>query len=152
MKLLVKIGDRIWSAAELEAMGFDCRQVEPGVYSLLRGNQSWEVRVWQNGSAMVVELPGGRLEAEVVNPRDAAPRRASFGAEGRQSVSSPMPGKVVRLLVELGDQVEFGQGLVVVEAMKMQNELKAPKAGKVVALPARVNASVNAGEILVTLE
>ena len=63
-----------------------------------------------------------------------------------------MPGKVVRVLVAQGDQVEAGQGLVIVEAMKMQNELKAPRAGKVVAVAAAAGATVNAGEILATIE
>jgi biotin carboxyl carrier protein len=63
-----------------------------------------------------------------------------------------MPGKVVRLLVAAGDSVEAGQGIVVVEAMKMQNELKAPRAGKVTALAAKMGATVSAGEVLATIE
>jgi biotin carboxyl carrier protein len=63
-----------------------------------------------------------------------------------------MPGKVVRVLVALGDQVEAGQGIVVVEAMKMQNEMKAAKAGRVMTLAAAPGATVNAGEILAAIE
>jgi biotin carboxyl carrier protein len=63
-----------------------------------------------------------------------------------------MPGKVVRVLVSAGDAVEEGQGLVVVEAMKMQNEMKAPKDGKVTAVSAKEGASIAAGQVLVTLE
>ena len=63
-----------------------------------------------------------------------------------------MPGKVVRVLVEEGATVEEGHGLIVVEAMKRQNEMKAPRKGKVVVLAARAGASVTAGEVLVTLE
>jgi biotin carboxyl carrier protein len=62
-----------------------------------------------------------------------------------------MPGKVIRLLVREGDTVEAGQGLVVVEAMKMQNEMKSPKAGQVVKLSAHVGATVAAGEVLVVI-
>ena len=63
-----------------------------------------------------------------------------------------MPGKVVRVLVEPGDSVEAGQGLVVVEAMKMQNEMKSPKAGRVVEVRTRVDAAVVAGEALIVVE
>jgi biotin carboxyl carrier protein len=63
-----------------------------------------------------------------------------------------MPGKVVRVLVQVGAQVEAGAGIVVVEAMKMQNEMKAPKAGAVVAINAAVGATVNAGDVLAVIE
>ena len=78
---------------------------------------------------------------------------AAAGHEaGRAQVHAPMPGKVVRVLVEEGQEVEAGAGLVVVEAMKMQNELKSPKAGTVIELHARVGATVNAGEVLAVVE
>lgn len=152
MKRLVNLEGETWKTEDLEALGFDCLEVEPGVYSVLAGTKSVEVRAWQNHSGIRVDLLGVTLDAEVIDPREAGPRRSGFGAEGRQNVMSPMPGKVVRVLVEMGATVEAGQGLVVVEAMKMQNEMKAPKAGKVVALAARTGANVNAGEVLVTLE
>ena len=80
----------------------------------------------------------------------AAP--AAAGAEGVETIVSPMPGKVVRVLVAPGDAVETGQGLVVVEAMKMQNEMKAPRAGRVLSVAAKEGATVAAGETLATLE
>jgi biotin carboxyl carrier protein len=57
---------------------------------------------------------------------------ARFTVEGRQTLTAPMPGRIVRVLVKAGDEVREGQGLVVVEAMKMENEMKSPKGGKVV--------------------
>ena len=69
-------------------------------------------------------------------------------AEGRQPIVAPMPGKVIRLLVSAGDEVEAGQGLVVVEAMKMQNEIRSPKRGKVERVVATEGQNVNAGEVL----
>jgi len=63
-----------------------------------------------------------------------------------------MPGKVVRVLVAPGDSVEAGQGIAVVEAMKMQNEMKAARAGKVLSVPAKEGATVAAGEVLATIE
>jgi len=67
-------------------------------------------------------------------------------------VAAPMPGKIVRLLVAEGDSVAAGQGLLVMEAMKMQNEMKAPKAGRVVSLTAREGATVAAGDVLAAIE
>ncbi|MCZ2149771.1 MAG: biotin/lipoyl-binding protein [Bryobacterales bacterium] len=127
-------------------------EVEPGVYSLLDRERALEARVTPGLEGWIVELAGRRITVEVEDPRELSGRARGFGAEGQQSIRSPMPGKVVRVLVEEGVRVEEGQGLVVVEAMKMQNEMKAPKSGKVIALAARAGASVTAGEVLVTLE
>jgi biotin carboxyl carrier protein len=63
-----------------------------------------------------------------------------------------MPGKVIRVLVSIGDTVELGQGLVVVEAMKMQNEMKSPKAGRIVEVKTKADAAVAAGDVLVVVE
>ncbi|MBV9743635.1 MAG: biotin/lipoyl-binding protein, partial [Acidobacteriia bacterium] len=67
------------------------------------------------------------------------------------TLSSPMPGKVVHVLVAVGDAVKAGQAILVVEAMKMQNEIKAPRAGSVVSLWTQVGATVSAGEPLATI-
>ncbi|MBC7929115.1 MAG: biotin/lipoyl-binding protein, partial [Rubrivivax sp.] len=71
---------------------------------------------------------------------------------GRAQINAPMPGKVVRVLVEAGQAVEAGAGLVVVEAMKMQNELKSPKTGTVSEVRVEPGATVNAGDVLVIIE
>ena len=84
---------------------------------------------------------------EILDERRLRMRRAGgkFSLEGPQRIDAPMPGKVVRVLVKIGDQVEEGQGLIVVEAMKMENELKSPKAGTVVELSAQEGAAVESG-------
>jgi biotin carboxyl carrier protein len=69
-------------------------------------------------------------------------------AQGRQQIVAPMPGKVVRVLVSAGDEVAAGQGLLVVEAMKMQNEIRSPKQGKVERFEVQEGQAVNAGEVL----
>jgi biotin carboxyl carrier protein len=77
---------------------------------------------------------------------------ASAHTDGAARVVAPMPGKVVRVLVGEGESVEAGAGIVVVEAMKMQNELKAPKAGTVVTLNVELGATVNGGDVLAVIE
>lgn len=127
-------------------------RVEPGIYSVLLNGRSYEVRVVAGPEGYYVDLEGFRSVVEVRDPRSISRTGKGTAGEGRQTVNAPMPGKVVRVLVSEGDSVEAGAGLVVVEAMKMQNELKAPKAGVVVQLKAIVGATVAMGEMLVAIE
>jgi len=84
-------------------------------------------------------------------PAEAASRRRARGLAAAEIIA-PMPGKVIRLLVKAGDAVEAGQGLMVVEAMKMQNEIRSPKSGKVERLLAKEGQNVNAGDVLAWVE
>jgi biotin carboxyl carrier protein len=130
----------------------DAREVEPGVYSILRHGKSYVVRVRPGPDGLLVEVGDSRWQAEVRDPRNSGRRQNSAIGSGRQKIASPMPGKVVRVLVTEGQQVEPGQGLIVVEAMKMQNEMKATKAGKVVEMRTKEGATVGAGEVLAIIE
>ena len=127
-------------------------QPEPGVYSILTGGRSYDAHVEEHHDMLVVSLDGFRFEVAVRDPRRLARGVARRGGEGVQTIAAPMPGKVVRVLVAAGDAVEADQGLVVVEAMKMQNELKAPRAGRIRAVATSEGATVAAGEDLITLE
>jgi biotin carboxyl carrier protein len=130
----------------------DAREVEPGVYSILRNGKSYEVRVQPAPEGYSIEAGGYRFQAEVRDPRNSGRRRNSTLGSGRQKITSPMPGKVVRVLVIEGQEIEPGQGLIIVEAMKMQNEMKASKAGRVVEIKTRDGATVSAGEVLAIIE
>jgi biotin carboxyl carrier protein len=125
---------------------------EPCVYSVLMDGRSYEARVEETPGGLIVVIDGFRFEIEIRDPRRWARQSGAAGSHGIQQLSAPMPGKVVRVLVSAGESVEAGQGLVVVEAMKMQNEIKAPRAGKILTVPAKETATVTAGETLVTLE
>jgi biotin carboxyl carrier protein len=125
-------------------------EVEPGVYSILLDGRVYEASMDRAGQSLVVVVAGERFEVEVRDPRSWS-RKSVAGSQGVARVSAPMPGKVVRLLVAAGDAVEAGQGLLVVEAMKMQNEIKSPRSGQVVSLTAREGATVAAGEPLATI-
>jgi biotin carboxyl carrier protein len=130
----------------------DVEVPEPGVYSVLLDGRSYEARVEERADCLVVVIDGHRFEIEVRDPRRWSRRGSARGAGGVQSVTAPMPGKVVRVLVAAGETVNPGQGIAVVEAMKMQNEMKAPRAGKVIAIAVKEGATVAAGEILATIE
>ncbi len=130
----------------------DVEEPEPGVYSVLWKGRSYEARVERGEGLIIVSIGGHRFEIAVRDPRSWDRKRHGAGIEGRQNVTSPMPGKVVRVLVGVGEPVTAGQGLMVVEAMKMQNELKSPKAGRVATLHATEGTAVTAGLVLATIE
>jgi biotin carboxyl carrier protein len=96
----------------------------------------------------------GRCAAVTVNGRRTGRGGADGGAHahGEASIVAPMPGRVVRVLVNPGDEVAARQAVVVVEAMKMENELRAPKAGRVKDVRVTPGTSVDAGHVLVTIE
>jgi biotin carboxyl carrier protein len=97
---------------------------------------------------------GGRNIAVAVNGRRTGRASADSGAglHGEQKIVAPMPGRVVRVLVAPGDEVQARQPVAVVEAMKMENELRSPKAGRVKDVAVAPGASVEAGRVLVIIE
>jgi biotin carboxyl carrier protein len=125
---------------------------EAGVYSVLLDGRMYDARVEETPAGLVVVIDGYRFEMEVRDPRRWSRKDAARGSEGVQTVAAPMPGKVVRVLVAPGDPVAAGQGLVVVEAMKMQNEMKASRAGRILSVAVKEGATVAAGEILAMIE
>ena len=102
---------------------------EPGVYTILLDGRSYDAFVEDTPAGMVVSIEGHRFEIEARDPRRWSRKSVGGGAAAVQSILSPMPGKVIRVLAAPGDEVISGQGIVVVEAMKMQNELKSNRDG-----------------------
>jgi biotin carboxyl carrier protein len=89
---------------------------------------------------------------EIIDTRAAFRRAAQHEQDGVVQIRAPMPGKVIKLLVAEGAEVEPNQGIVVLEAMKMQNEIKSPKKGVVRKLGVKEGAAVNSGDLLATVE
>jgi biotin carboxyl carrier protein len=132
----------------------DAVEIAPNIFSILLNGKSYEFRVAPTPSGALT-LQTGRHEfaAEVSDPRAWRGRRhGALEAEGRQQILAPMPGKIVRVLVQAGEKVQAGQGLLVVEAMKMQNEIRSPKSGTVERLLVKEGQPVNAGEILAWID
>jgi biotin carboxyl carrier protein len=122
--------------------------VSPGAYSILVDGRSLEVTTEKNTEGFLVRVDGREYQAQVTDPRSwRRARGAGVELEGRQQLIAPMPGKIVRVLASVGQQVSAGDGLLVIEAMKMQNEIRAPKSGTVEKL-ASEGQTVNAGEVL----
>jgi biotin carboxyl carrier protein len=147
----VTSGGETWKA--------DVARVDESTFSLIfpeRGHASIEIGLAPAGTGgdFTVHLAGG------VTPVTRLSGAARFGrrggpaeqAVGTQQILAPMPGKIVRVLVKPGDDVKARQGVVVVEAMKMENELRSPKDGRVVEVSVTEGMSVESGRLLVTVE
>jgi biotin carboxyl carrier protein len=149
-------GTRAVSEIDGRRYEVEVRASRPGIYLLLADGQVYDCRVNYAG--------GKRESAEVIVGSHAYtvtlsdPKRlrggesAGASVDGTAQILAPMPGKVVRVLVEAGAEVEAGASIVVVEAMKMQNEMKSPKTGKVTSINVTTGATVNAGDVLAVVE
>jgi biotin carboxyl carrier protein len=166
MKFQVRIGEAAARNVEIErqpAGGLrvrldgrdtevDATEIGADTYSILIRGAAFEVHVFPAAGGLLVRCNGQEFRALVQDPRAwRGQRGALFEAEGRQQVTAPMPGKVVRILVAAGDTVQAQQGLVVVEAMKMQNEIRALREGQVERVFVQEGQAVGAGEVLVTI-
>jgi len=137
----------------------DGREVEvdavlarPDVLSLRLGNKAYEVKCERVGEDLHLWVGSQRFAADIRDPRSLRGRSRVGDDHGPRKLTAPMPGKVVRVLVREGDAVETGAGVMVVEAMKMQNEIKSPKKGKVQKILAAAGGAVNAGDVLAIIE
>ena len=129
----------------------DVLRPEPGVYSFRVGTRVVEARVSALGDLQRVQIGDRSVDVRVVDRKHRAPGHEAR-VEGRETLVAPMPGKVVAILVQAGEAVERGRGVVVVEAMKMQNEVRSAKDGTVVEVRVAVGDTVNAGQLLAVVE
>jgi len=142
----ISIDDRLLDA--------DATEIAPNIFSVVVNGESREIRIApQPDGTLAMQTGHHELSAELIDLRAWRGRRhGTVEAEGRQRVTAPMPGKVVRLLVQPGDKVHAGQGILVVEAMKMQNEVRSPKTGTVEHLLVQEGQAVNAGQALAWID
>src|SRR5215471_2033173 len=123
------------------------------VLSLLVDGRAYEIKREQTATDLHMWVGNARFAVELRDPRSLRSRRAGSGdAEGPKKLVAPMPGRIVRVLVDEKAEVAAGQGIIVVEAMKMQNEIKSPKKGTVQKVLAVPGAAVNAGDVLAIVE
>jgi biotin carboxyl carrier protein len=123
------------------------------VVSIIIGGTHYEVKRERTATDVHYWVKNSRFAVEVRDPRSLRSRKGTAATgEGPQKLIAPMPGKVVRIVLPAGSEVEAGQGVMVVEAMKMQNELKSPKKGTVKQVMVAEGASVTAGEVLAIIE
>ncbi len=145
--------DGAWSC-RLDEKDFEVDPIlaRPDVLSLRIGTRAYEVKSERVANDLYVWVGSRRFAVEVRDPRSLRGRSRAGDDEGPRKIVAPMPGKVVRLLASEGDEVEVGAAVAVVEAMKMQNEIKSPKKGRVQKILVGEGAAVNAGDVLVIVE
>jgi len=142
----------VLEGAENKAEPASVVEVSPGVFSVLLGTRSFTAYLSKDRERLEVSVGSERHWVSLSDRRDRRAGAQANAASGPAEVRSQMPGKIIKLLVEPGSAVKAGQGLLVVEAMKMQNEMKSPKDGVVAKIQGYEGATVNAGETLVVIE
>lgn len=153
---LKQTGERISAEIDGRAYELEAHTVEPNVYLLKHENKIYQIFVAPNekkGEPFVVNVGNNDFEINLIDPkRMRSAAGAGEDAGGAAEIKTAMPGKVVRVLVEAGAAIEKGDGVLIVEAMKMQNEMKAPKDGTVKEIRVVEGATVNAGDVLAIIE
>lgn len=149
-------GSRVFAEIHDRRYELDAHECGAGSFLLLVNGHVFDCRVEgrpESGKRIDVVVGTAQYSVTLTDPKRL---RSAAGIVGHGDdlarIVAPMPGKVVRVLVAVGDRVNAGAGIVIVEAMKMQNEMKTPKAGKVAALNAELGATVNAGDVLAVVE
>ena len=142
-RAVVRLGDG-------PAREIDVVRPEPGVLSIVLDGKAYDVATVRTEDGYDIDLQGVRHSVGVIDPRKKALRLAAGSNQG--SIKTTMPGRVVRALVKEGDSVDAGQPVLVIEAMKMENELKAPRAGTIRRVAVEPGALVEAGTVLVEIE
>jgi biotin carboxyl carrier protein len=168
MKLYARVGDyegdvdiriqgtRVFAAVDDRVYQIDLQRSGGHVLLLMTGGRVFDCRVdgpIESGLPVDVSVGTQSYSVTLADPRrlrSAAAAGALAGGVAR--IAAPMPGKVVRVMVEAGAEVQAGDGIVVVEAMKMQNEMKSPRAGKVLTVNVEVGVTVNGGDVLAVIE
>ena len=147
-RVLAEIGDRVYN--------LDVRETAPDGYLFFLNTNVHECRVSEHAVAkgtFDVSIHGRSYEVTIADPkRLRSGQNSDRHHHGVTEIVAQMPGKVVRVQLEAGATVEKGAGVLVVEAMKMQNEMKSPRAGVVVSINVKPGDTVNAGDVLAVIE
>ena len=149
-------GERVSARIDDREYELEASEVEPNVYLLKNENKIYEVFVSPQANQnepFAIKIKNQELAISLIDPKRLRGAGASSGnADGIVEIKTAMPGKLVRVLVETGAEIRQGESVLVVEAMKMQNEMKSPKDGIVREIRFTEGATVNAGDVLAIIE
>ncbi|MBV9217309.1 MAG: biotin/lipoyl-binding protein [Acidobacteria bacterium] len=151
--ILVRQGDLVRASVGGREYELTASEPETGVHLFKVDGRVFEAGVSSKGNEFSVDVGGQQVGLTLVDPKRL--RGSGSGdhhSEGRAEIKTAMPGKVVRILVESGQQVAKGDAVIIVEAMKMQNEMKSPKDGSIAEIRASEGDTVGAGDVLVVIE
>ena len=166
MKVIVKVngeshnveisqdGSRVSAVIDDRVYELEASEPEPSVWLLKHDSNVYETVVESKAaSGYSINIHGHEIEATVIDPKRL--RGSGVGApdeSGRAEIKTAMPGKVVRILAAVGDAVQKGSGVIVVEAMKMQNEMRSPKDGEISEIRVSEGDTVSSGDVLVIID
>ncbi len=151
-------GDGLTLTANIDGRAYELEasEPEPNVYLLKHQNKIYQIFVSPNeksGASLAASVGNQNYEIKIFDPKRLRGNVAVGGlTEGASEIKTAMPGKVVRVLAEVGAEIKQGDGVIIVEAMKMQNEMKSPKDGVIKGIRFAEGATVNAGDILAVIE
>jgi len=156
-ELIVKVEDgRVHAEIGGRVYDLQVRQPSPDSFLFFLGASAYECRISERATAREVfdvDIRGRAHAVTIVDPkRLRSGQNSDRHHHGVAEIRAPMPGKIVRVQIEAGASVDKGAGLVVVEAMKMQNEMKSPRDGVVVSINVKAGDTVNAGDVLAVVE
>ena len=147
---LKREAEKVFAEIDGRSYELESSETESNVYLFKYGNRIFQIYVAPNN---LVSLGNKQFEITLIDPKKLrGTGESGAAADGISEIKTTMPGKVVRVLAEKGAEIRKGDGVIVVEAMKMQNEMKAPKDGFIREIRFSEGATVNAGEILVVIE
>ena len=135
-----------------EEYHLDLTEPETNLYSVLVGDESFEVVVRPNGEMVDVDVAGRRYEVAIEDPMTALTRASRLSVDGIQVVRSVMAGRVLEVMAAEGARVSQGDPLLVIEAMKMENEIRSPKDGTITQVHISPGQTIEAGTDLLTVE
>jgi len=146
-------GESVRAEIDGRVYELELREPEPGCYLFFRDAEVHECRVNKVPDGFDVNLHERKYTVAIIDPkRLRSDQDADRHHHGLAEITAPMPGKVVRVHIETGAAVEKGAGVIVVEAMKMQNEMKSPRAGVVISINVKPGDTENAGNVLAVVE
>jgi biotin carboxyl carrier protein len=147
---ITRDGEKVFARIDKRKYTVEASEVEPNIYLLKHANRVFQVYVAPNG---IVNVGKHQLEINLTDPKRLRGSGASdANLEGISEIKTAIPGKLVRILTEIGAEIKQGESVLVVEAMKMQNEMKAPKDGIIKEIRFAEGATVNAGDVLAIIE
>jgi len=139
------IGSEVWEV--------DGRLTAQGIYSLLIGGVSYMADVWDQDGTCVVDVGAERyvIHVEEQTRHIIRTKGGAGGGQGARTLVAPLPGRIVKIAVKPGDRIEKGATLLVIEAMKMENEFKAGASGTIAEVRVEAGQTVNGGDVLVVI-
>ena len=148
-------GEKVFAEIDGRRYELEVSEPEPNVFLLKNDGKIFEVSVSAPktpGEPFHTRLGTNEFDIRIIDPKRLRSSSADHEhGDGLAEIKTAMPGKVVRILTSVGSEVQKGDGVIVVEAMKMQNEMKSPKDGAVKEIRVEEGSTVNAGEILVII-